>query len=147
MNLFKGSSIQPLSSAYLIILFSLFHLWRTCHKVFLPYHWGHLCEGSPMGTGAGHLHLSSGTQWVTGRCQWYHAPYNCFSKKQKESTSSFSVCPCYGWLRPLRVTAALELMPGLTGVLQLEKQKGFGALHNFHTGLFQYLSFIANLFE
>lgn len=48
----------------------------------------------------------------------------------------------------LRVTAALELMPRLTGVLQLEKEKGFGALlYNFHTGLFQYLSFIANLFE
>lgn len=53
-----------------------------------------------------------------------------------------------GPLRVTGVTAALELMPRLTGVLHLEKEKGFGALlYNFHTGLFQYLSFIANLFE
>ena len=73
---------------------------------------------------AGHIHLSSsGTQWVTGRCQWYHAPYTCFSKRE-ESASSSLVYLCYGWLRPLRVIAALDLMPGLSGALQLGKEKG-----------------------
>lgn len=102
-----------------------------------------------MGTAAGRLYLrSSGAQWVTGRCQWYHTPYSCFSKRQEESTSRCLMCPCHGWLRPLRDTVALELIPVLTGVLQLEKENWFGALlHDFHTGLLQYLSFIANLFE
>lgn len=51
------------------------------------------------------------------------------------------------WLLRVRVTAALELARGLSGLLQLEKEKGFGALlHKFHTGHFQCLSFITNLF-
>lgn len=133
---------------FIFIISSLKNMPQVFYHISVAtYEKGPLQEQLQEALWAGHLYLSSsGTQWVTGRCQQHHAPYTCFSKRE-ESTSKCSVHPCYGWLRSLRVIAALELMPGLSGALQLGKEKGVGALHYFHTGLLQCLSFITNLFE